>query len=574
MLQALRVTDYVLFGRVDIEFGAHLNVITGETGAGKSILLGAVELLLGGEASSEMIRAGAERAVVEGLFTVSQDRLTQLRQAGLLDEESGAEIILRREISSSGRSRCFINGALANLTMLRRLGEELIRIHGQQKHQLLVKPSHQLDLLDAFGGLMPQRKEFASLLSRYKACAKKLSELEKSLEQRNKERELAAFQRDEIDRACVSLEEEKKLEEELRLLENAEQIKETASALLAGLEGDEGAFYAGGAGNISVLDTLGSMRRQLENLCRLSGESGGLLAQFDEARYTLQELVTSLRNLLHGIDHDPARLEQLRARREELYKLKKKYGPHLEDVLAYRDKLAARLEQAEKQESDLEVLRDEKRALEQRLKEASRSLSAARKAAAGKLEKELSERLGALAMTGGKFRISVEPAGEKDSPEQYLTSGADRITFLLSTNPGVPLMPLSSVASGGELSRIMLALESAMVQVETPSTMIFDEVDSGIGGKVGRVVGEYLSEIAAKNQVLVITHLAQIARYADTHLVVEKFSSRGRTETRVRKLSTDELPQEIARMLAGDTESETSLAHARQMLERTQKERP
>jgi len=572
MLQVLRVTDFVLFGQIDIEFGDHLNVITGETGAGKSILLGAVELLLGGESSSRLIRVGADRSVVEGLFNLTREKCSELKSAGLLEEESCSELIIRREIFASGRSRCFINGALANLSMLRSLGQELIQVHGQQEHQRLVKAGRQLELLDAYGGFAGRRKSFSDLLARFRAVDKKLAEIDESIRTREREIELARFQRDEIDKAGVSLDEQKNLREELALLENAERINEAVSAILAELEGDDSSLYAaGGPGASAVLSRLGSLRKLTETLSAITGKASPLLAQMDEARFALEEVVSGLRNLAAGIEQNPERLERLREREDELYRLKKKYGPELEDVLIFRDKLESLLGEGERQESDLENLRSERQALSARLGREAEKLTRARKAAAGKLEKEVSRRLDGLGMPGGRFELSFnEPAGTAEEQE-YLTSGADRINFLLSTNPGVPLMSLADVASGGELSRIMLALISSLARMETASTMIFDEVDSGIGGRVGGMVGRYLGEIAGTNQVLVVTHLAQIAGFADSHLVVEKFSRGEHTETAVKMLDRVHRPPEIARMLGGDSESETSLAHARQILERTPK---
>ena len=571
MLQVLRVTDFVLFGQVDIEFGNCLNVITGETGAGKSILLGAVELLLAGESSPRLIRVGADRAVVEGLFNLTAERCSELKAAGFLDNESGSEIIIRREIFSSGRSRCFINGALANLSLLRSLGQELIQVHGQQEHQMLVKPDRQLELLDAYGGLTDQRKSFSELLSLFREVDRKLAKLEESIETRKRERELARFQRDEIDKAKVSLEEQKALKEELALLENSERISETVSAILAGLEGDDRSVSIAGGQGATVLGTLGGLRKLAAALSGITGKASPMLAQLDEARFTLEEVVSGLRNLAASIEHDPERLEQLRDREDELYRLKKKYGPELEDVLAFRDRVDRLLREGERAENDLETLRSESDALSTRLQQEAKQLTCARKAAARKLEKEVSKRLASLGMPSGRFEVSFKEPASEDLEQEYLTSGADRITFLLSTNPGVPLMPLSDVASGGELSRIMLAIISLLARVGASSTMVFDEVDSGIGGKVGGMVGLYLGEIAETNQVLVVTHLAQIASCADAHLIVEKFSHDEHTETVVRMLDQEHRPREIARMLSGDSESETLLAHARQMLERTQK---
>ncbi|OGG06868.1 MAG: DNA repair protein RecN [Candidatus Glassbacteria bacterium RIFCSPLOWO2_12_FULL_58_11] len=574
MLQVLRVTDFVLFDRVDIEFGDHLNVISGETGAGKSILLGAVELLLGGETSSLMLRAGAEKALVEGLFSLGEAQLGQLKEEGVLTADSGPEIVIRREISASGRSRCFVDGALANLAMLRRLGEELIQVHGQQEHQMLVKPVRQLELLDFFGGLEPQRKTFAALLNRYRQGSRRLAELEEGLERRQREAELARFQRDEIDRAGLSLEEEKALEEEIQLLENSEKISEALSGLLEALEGEAGGLFSAEGRDVTVLSSLGGLRRVLESLSAMTGRAAPLLEQFEGARYALEEVARGLRDLQAGLEHDPGRLEQVRNRLDELFKLKKKYGSGLEEVFAFREKLEARLAEAGQDEYELAGLRAEIRELSASLAEAAANLTQARKQSAVRLGKEVSRRLSGLGMSGGRFEIEFAGTEAAGSGTEYLTSGADRITFLLSTNPGIPLMPLSEVASGGELSRIMLAVKSSLVEIESPSTMIFDEVDAGIGGKVGGMVGVYLDEIAQKNQVLVITHLASIAGFADIHLLVEKFTEDGRTTTRVRGLTKQERPAEIARMLGGDAGSETSLAHARQILQASRKGEP
>ena len=568
MIQVLRITDYVLFGRLEIEFGEHLNVISGETGAGKSILLGALGLLLGGEVSPGLIRQGAKKAVVEGLFRLSESKRSRLKQADLIDNEAEEEIIIRREISSGGRSRSFINGHMTNVSTLRQLGEELIEILGQQEHQLLVKSGNQLAILDAYGRLDSMRECFASVLARRKACESKLAELEDSLARNRNEMELMRFQLEEIERAGPQPGEDEKLEEERRLLENSERIQQTLAQLIFGLEGDDlGSFDVSGQPGEPVLDSLGSLRKQLESLVGITEKAAEPLARFDEARFALEDISTALRDLAGKVEHDPARLEEIRNRLDELFKLKKKYGPGLAEVAAFRDNLAQRLKTTERGESELDELRVQLEDLSAEVGKTAAELTANRKAAAAELENAVIRRMSSLAMGQGEFELAFDcvKSGQGDGPE-YLTTGADRVTFLLTTNPGVPLMPLSQVASGGELSRVMLAIRSALATVEAPSTMLFDEVDSGIGGKVGGVVGNYLSEIAGSHQVLVVTHLAQIAGYADTHLVVEKSSHADKTETMVRTLINEERPAEIARMLGGDAESELSLAHARQML--------
>ncbi len=463
MLQALRVKDYVLFERAEIEFGERLNVVSGETGAGKSLLLGAVELLLGGESSERLVRVGAEKAVIEGLFLLPPAVLERLRrEEALPDALEEGELVLRREISAAGRSRCFIGGAMANLAMLRRLGEALIQVHGQQEHQLLVRGSHQLELLDAFGHLQPQRERFAGLLARCKAVAARLAELEASAERRKRERELMEFQLQEIDRAGISgPDEEQRLEEELQLLENAEGIRETAARLLAALEEDEGEA-------LPVTALLGMLRREFEALAGLMAQARPLLEQFDEARFTLEEVGRTLRRTADRVELDPERLEELRARRQELYNLKKKYGPALADVLARRESLAAELERTRREQSDLTGLAREREELSRQLALEAAELTAARREAAARLEREVTPRLTDLAMPGGRFGVEFAALAGKDGRPDYLTTGADRVTFLLSTNQGVPLHPLAEVASGGELSRVMLALKSALAEVEPP----------------------------------------------------------------------------------------------------------
>ncbi len=564
MLSLLRVTDFILFGRVDIEFGDHLNVISGETGAGKSILLGAVEMLLGGEAGGTLVRSGAEKAVVEGLFYLDSRFRGELVENGLLEEDPGEELVIRREINAStGRSRCYVNGTLANLPLLRTLAERLIQVHGQQEHQFLTRGSRQLELLDSFAHLAGNREEFAARLSRFRAIDQRVRELRDQLEQGRRERELAVFQYEEIEKAGISAEEEAALNEEHQILENAESITELIASLLTVLEGDS----SSSGGDSSLIGELGGRRRQLEALLSMISRAEPLLEQYDSARFTLEEVAAGLRELDAKVELDPARLEEVRTRLDEYYKLKKKYGPEVTDVLAMAEHLKEQLSGAERGETELDELLKEKERAAGAIVKLAAALSEQRRKTAKKLEREISSRMSGLAMDGGRFEIAFRPVSPDNQPGEYLTTGNDRVTFLLSTNPGVALRPLSEVASGGELSRIMLALKSTLAEVEEPSTVIFDEVDAGIGGKVGGIVGSYLAQIGGRSQVLVITHLASIAAKADTHLVVEKASTGQSTETRVRMLGPGERTGEIARMLGGDTQSSASLAHARQMLE-------
>ena len=429
MLSLLRVTDFILFGRVEIEFGEKLNVISGETGAGKSILLGAVEMLLGGEVSAGMIRTGAEKAVVEGLFYLDSGQRTALSGDGLLEEDPGEELVVRREITAaSGRSRCFVNGALANLPLLRVLAERLIQVHGQQEHQFLTRGNHQLELLDAFAGLADQVDEFAGVLNRYRKLAGKIEALSIGLERGRRERELASFQLEEIEKAAISADEESSLDEELKILENAEKIGEIVLSLLTALEGDSN---VGSSGEFSIAGELGVQRRGLESLTRFVDRAGPLLEQFDSARYTLEEVAGSLREIQARIEIDPNRLEEVRARLDEYYKLKKKYGPDVADVLARAVSLREELAGVERGEDELEKLKAEQLQLRDDLLAAAKRIGGRRRESAGEMERRVAARLDGLGMEGGRFEIGFKSVSDAAEPGGYLTTGNDRVTFLL-----------------------------------------------------------------------------------------------------------------------------------------------
>ena len=563
MLQSLRVTDFILFDSVEIEFDENFTVISGETGAGKSILLGALGLLFGEDAGREQIRKGAERARVEGLFWLPPKDNARLIRQGLLEKNDSGELIIRREVFPSGRSRAFVNGNLANISILRELADELVEIHGQLEHQRLTRPSAQLLLLDKFAGLENEREHFAATLSEARDTAGKITGMQERLERFSRERELKAFQLEEIERAGLSPAEEEELEQECRLLENSEKIGETLAYLTETLDNDES----------GLLDNLRALRRGMDILERFVPEAAAQVQQFDSARFQLEEFSSEMRSLAGRVEYNPARLEEVRARLDLIQKLKRKYGPGVEDIITLGEKFAQDVRGADMDRTQLEQLRRTLEELQGRLLELAAALSDSRRQAAARFEEEVSGRLKALAMGEGLFKIRFPLSSENidnsiTGLERYSSYGLDKIEFLLSTNPGFPPRPLAEIASGGELSRVMLAVKCALAGVEEPSTMIFDEIDSGIGGRVGTVVGEYLQALGSSSQVIVITHLAQIAASADHNLVVEKLdgTSDGQVRTTVRTIDGDKKIAEIARMLAGDSESDVSLAHAVKMI--------
>jgi DNA repair protein RecN (Recombination protein N) len=550
MLTELRIADYAVIDRLTLRLAPGLNVLTGETGAGKSIIVDALSLLLGERASADVVRAGAARAVVEGTFDIIDNApLHDLLLAHGLEPEDGL-LILRREISTGGRGRVWVNGAASTVAALGELGAFLVDLHGQHEHQSLLQPKQQRAVLDAYADATGDANEVRAQHERLRAARARLVQLEASIRETEQRADFLRFQLNEIDSARIRPDEEAELDTEATRLEHAGELASLAETL-------HRALYAG---DDTVAARLADVRRSLEQIVRIDGSLQPWREVVDNALYGLEELGREMGGYASSIEHDPVRLDALRRRQDLLFRLKRKYGPGLADVLGAADAAREELAALDSSALDQEEIEREIDAAEALLRQAAARLSAARAAGAVRLAAEISTVLPELGMPAATFTVELSPLREVGA------AGAEDVEFRIAVNAGFEPRPLSRVASGGELSRVMLALRTALARIDAIPTLIFDEIDAGIGGRVGRQVGEKLARVAAGHQVFVITHLPQIASRADHHLLVLKTSREGLAATAVQALEGDERVRELARLLGGDPESDASLEHAREML--------
>ena len=562
MLLELRVENYAVIDNVVVEFAPGLNLLTGETGAGKSILIDALALLLGDKASADAVRHGTEKAVVSAVFEVESKALDAVLEENGID--AGEEqLILRREIAAGGKGRVFVNNQPATVTVLRALAPHLAVIHAQNEAVLAFDAASRMVLLDTFAAcdLTPVAEAFTT----WNGIRNRMADLERDEQDRLKLLDLWNFQRKEISGADLHAGEDAKLEAEKRVLANSERILSSAM----------GAYDVLYEGNVSASALIRSATKQLEELVRIDEKFRESLAQLDSARITVEDIGQTLRDYAEDIEASPERLAEVEDRLAALDRLKRKYGPTLEEVMALGGELERKLNEMENKDEVLRKLRTELAKAAERYLAAARSLSRQRYDAASKLEKQVEGEVNELAM---KARFKVEVSGA-DEEANWTAKGFDEVQYLISANPGEPLGPVEEIASGGELSRVMLALktivEAGMAgrshrngakRTAAQRTLVFDEIDAGIGGRAAEAVGKKLKQLAGTKQVLCITHLPQIASFADQHYLIEKKESGGRTKTSVRQLDTDERTRELARMISGAKLTDTSIKHAKQML--------
>jgi len=561
VLLELRVENYAVIDNVAVGFGPGLNLLTGETGAGKSILIDALALLLGDKASADAVRHGTEKAIVAAVFETESKALGAVLQENGLDADE-AQLILRREIAAGGKGRVFINNQPATVAVLRQLAPHLAVIHAQNEAVLAFDAASRLSLLDSFVGsnLTPVGEAFTE----WNAIRQRIADLERDEQDRARLVDLWSFQRKEIAAANLHPDEDAKLETEKRLLANSERILSAAI----------GAYDALYEGNVSASALIRSAARQLEELARIDEKFRESLAQLDSARITVEDIGQTLRDYAEDVEASPDRLAEVEDRLAALDRLKRKYGPSLEAVIMMGEELERKLNEMENKDEVLRKLRVELAQAAEQYLEAARSLSRLRYDAARKLEKQVETEVNELAM---KARFKVEVGGS-DEEGNWTSKGFDSVQYLISANPGEPLGPVEEIASGGELSRVMLSLKTT-IEAGMPGrarqhaakgggqrTLVFDEIDSGIGGRAAEAVGKKLKQLAATKQVLCVTHLPQIASFADQHFLIEKKESGGRTKTSVRPLDSEERTRELARMISGAKLTDTSIKHAEQML--------
>jgi DNA repair protein RecN (Recombination protein N) len=549
MLRELQITNLAIIEKLHVEFHGGLNILTGETGAGKSIIIDAVNLILGGRASSDLIRSGADEASVEALFDLSE-RPSLLANLARIGVECDGELLVRRVVSRGGKNRVFISGGLATTSMLSEISRTLINIYGQHESQTLLKIENHLRLLDAFSGTLAAREAFGARFEEYQKAKAELEALEQGEREAARRLDLLSFQSEEIGEAKLYPGEEEELaEERLRLVHGEKLLGSTRQAF--------DSLYAGDAA------LLGSLRRVISAVAEAGAIDHTLapVAETLEAAYAqLEDASLTLRDYAERVEADPGRLEQLEDRLHAINALKRKYGTDIAEILAYQQGVDAELAALSGREQARDELTGRLSALQQELAALGAQLSEARRKGAAALKVGMERELAELAMTHAVFETSFESHAEPRS------HGFERAEFLFSPNPGEPPKPLGKVASGGELSRLMLALKQLHPESEVP-TLIFDEVDSGIGGATSALVGVKLKRVAASQQVLAITHLPQVAAFADLHLRVEKSVREGRTATCVERLEGETRVAEVARMLGGARVTEKTLEHAREMIQ-------
>jgi DNA repair protein RecN (Recombination protein N) len=550
MLTELRIRNFAIIESLALPLDRGFNVLSGETGAGKSIIVGALGLLLGERASADLIRGGADRAVVEGVFDVA-DR-TEI--ARLLDERGiDAEddtVVLRREVAATGRARAWVNGTTVTAGTLAEIGRLLVNLHGQHEAQTLLEPEAQRAILDAFGGATEQAGRVRQAYEAAAAVRREIAELTARRDEAERRADYLRHVVNEIEGAKLVDGEEQKLEEEARRLEHAGELRTLAEGMVACLDGEDEA----------VLRQLGAVQRSLASIQRIDPSLERLQELFDSAFYALEELSRELEAYEEGIELDPARLEEVQRRRDLVFRLTKKYGASLADVIETGRRSRAELDLVESAGFDLQQLAEREAAAREALAREAERLTAMRRAAAERLATAVDEVLPDLGMPDGHLAVALDPRAEPAA------TGAEDVEFRVALNIGHDARPLARVASGGELSRVMLALKTILARLDAVPTLVFDEVDAGIGGRVGLQVGETMRRVASHHQVFAITHLPQIAARAHHHILVAKGARDGVTTTETRVLGADERVAEIARMLGGDPESEVSRAHARELL--------
>jgi DNA repair protein RecN (Recombination protein N) len=563
VLLELRVENYAVIESLAVQFAAGLNLLSGETGAGKSILIDALALLLGDKASTDAIRHGAEKSIVSAVFDDDSKVLDAVLAANGLDASEEPQLILRREIATSGKGRVFVNNQPATVAVLKQIAPHLAVIHAQNEAVLAFDDASRLALLDAFAAIDTQKT--AGLYERWQAVRQRITDLERDEQDRLRLLDLWSFQAKEIAGSQLEPQEDEKLATEKRLLANAERIYAAAMS----------AYDALYESNASAATLIRSAARQLEELARFDEQFRQSLTQLESARITVEDIGQSLRTYADGIDSSPERLAEVEDRLALLDRLKRKYGPSLDEVIAMGTDLERKLTEMENKDEVLRGLRAELAKAEAAYLGAARTLSRQRYDASRQLEKLVESEINELAM---KARFKAETIGS-DEESNWTPHGFDKVQYLISANPGEPLGPVEEIASGGELSRIMLALKTSIeagpagrsrrnggAKGGSHRTLVFDEIDAGIGGRAAEAVGKKLKQLARSSQVLCVTHLPQIASFADQHFVIEKREVSGRTKTSVRMLDARERTEELARMMSGAKLTETSIKHAEQML--------
>lgn len=554
MLLELTIRNIALIEELTLEFDRGFNVFTGETGAGKSIVVDSLNMALGGRADRDLIRTGTDRAIVQALFDLSGNS-----RAIAFAQELGAEVddglvAISRELRGNGRNICRISGVIVPLATLKQLTSMLADIHGQHEHQALINPARHMGFLDSFGDASYQAllEEVAHAHAERSKAANEYRRITAQAAERERLIDMLEFQTGEIDAVHPKRGEEEKLEKKAKFCENAEKIRDAVDEAYHRV-------YGGDTGSQGAQEQLAGAFRALESVSKVDERVSPLMERIRDAFYTVQDVGYELRSLSEGMDFDPALADKIYERLDRIRKLERKYGSTLDEVMDFGEEAHRKLDELKRSGESSAELRETVLKLDTRLKDLCAKLTERRKELAIRLAEQVQKQLADLGMAKTRFEVRIDPV-------KPTANGSDDVEFLISANPGEPLKPMASVASGGELSRIMLALKTIAIDADGVDSMVFDEIDTGVSGRMAQAVGEKMKLIAGSHQVLCVTHLPQIAALGDTHFVVEKITDGERTNSSVRKLDAEGRVMEISRLIGDGADSETSIQHARHLL--------
>ncbi len=560
MLQELYITNFALIDKITIKLCEGLNVFSGATGVGKSLIIGALNFILGGRVTSDVVRSGKDEATVIGKFYIKDRNLLKLIKKALDNGEVEEELLIQRSIDTNGRSRCRLNDIPITVSTLKEVGESLVNIHGQHEHEALLSGINQLYILDGFGGISPLREDFSEVYRQVTEKARLRDELKNNQNERRQKIDLYAFQVDEIDKAQLKVSEVEELEKERNILGNAEKIYSTIVSCYSHLYESSDA----------VVERLKFVVRELQSVAKLDETLQKILDSCNQSLYQIEDAAFSIGKYRDGFNYDPQRLEYIEERLNTIRKLKSKYGNTIEEILSYRKEGESKLKQLSGEGTTAEQVDEELQALTEVLKQKGYELSKKRLSTAEKLSPLIDEELRDLGIPHGRFRVQItSPSLQNNGGQEVLSAnshGFDLVDFLISPNPGEDLKPLRKIASGGEISRIMLALKHQLAKVDKTPVLVFDEIDANIGGRMGEVIGEKLGSIARSHQVICITHLPQIASYADEQWKVNKVVKNGKTYSTIESLSGEARLEEIADMIRGNGKTDITRKQAQEML--------
>jgi DNA repair protein RecN (Recombination protein N) len=566
MIKSLLIQDYALIEKIEIDFNAGLNIITGETGAGKSILIDAMSLLLGERASSDVIRKGADKSVVEGIFNLDKNKKvkTFLTENGL---EELPELIIRREISSKGSNRCFVNDSPVPLNIIKDLGDLLVDLHGQHEHQSLLRKETHINFLDGFGSSEELLRTYKWLYSSLTKLLNELKEVKHKDAAYREKRDVLEFQMKEIDAVSPQLGEEEKLASELKILENSEKLLSLTNRIYEGLYDSEN----------SVQDTLSKIKNDLAELAKIDTTLSESDSECETALTLINDISDNIRKYKAKIELEPEQIEAVRERLGAINLLKKKYGGSIESLLEIRKKIGEEFQAAKGDSINITELEKKIKAVRENASSAAEKLSKERSSVSKKVKKEIELILSELGILNAKFEVRISQKELNNHDENslrfnnknfaYDSNGCDEVEFYISTNIGEDVKPLARVASGGEVSRIMLALKSVLAKSDKLPLLIFDEIDSGISGNIAQKVGQALRSLASFHQIIAITHLPQIAAFSDHHYAVEKKTVDDRVTSSIRQLDDRGKVIEVAKLLSGEKVTDASIKSARELIE-------